>query len=250
MKPMKLIYTTTALLAMGAIMGCAEAEQAMSDTAEQAKQTMETATDAAKATVEATTDKASKAVTEMAEKMQRPGADLAALPSGTYKSEQGHTYVAFTYWHQDYAKPILRWRETNATIEFDNENPENSTLNVSIPVASIDSGVDKFDEHLVSADFFDAENYPTITFTSTNINQALMGSGAVIGDLTIKGMTKPVTFTGKVNKVGKHFRSGLDMFGVSATANVKRSDFGVDAFVPNVGDDVEIMIEAEFIIEE
>ncbi len=243
MKPTKLIYTTTTLFAMVALMGCSQAEQAVTDTANQAK-----------ATLEETSTKATQAVSEMAQdvagKMQRPGADLSALPSGTYKSEQGHTYVAFTYWHQDYAKPILRWRETNATIEFDNENPENSTLNVSIPVASIDSGVDKFDEHLVSADFFDAENYPTITFRSTNINQALLGSGAVTGELTIKGMTKPVTFTGKVNKVGKHFRSGVDMFGISATANVKRSDFGVDAYTPNVGDDVEIMIEAEFLKEE
>lgn len=250
MKPMKLILTTTAMIAMAALIGCAEAEQAVTDTAEQAKETLNTATDAAKSTVENTTDKATKAVKEMADKMERPGADLSTLPSGTYKSEQGHTYVAFTYWHQDYAKPILRWRETNATIEFDNDSPENSTLNVSIPVASIDSGVDKFDEHLVSADFFDVENHPTITFTSTDINRALMGSGSVTGDLTIKGITKPVTFTGRVNKIGKHFRSGVDMFGVSATANVKRTDFGVGKYAPNVGDDVEIMIEAEFLKEE
>ena len=98
----------------------------------------------------------------------------------------------------------------------------------------------------MSSDFFDAETYPTITFTSTDVEQALMGSGSVTGDLTIKDITKPVTFKGKVTKVGENFQSGVDMFGISATGYIKRSDFGVDAYTPNVGDDVEIMIEMEF----
>jgi len=153
---------------------------------------------------------------------------------------------AFTYWHQGYTKPILRWGETNATIVFDNENPENSTLEVSIPVASIDSGVPKFDEHLLSADFFEVETHPTITFKSTDVSQSFMGSGSLTGDMTVKGITKPVTFTGKINKVGKNFRSGVDMFGVSATANIKRSDFDLGKYAPNVGDDVEIKVEVEF----
>lgn len=239
MMPIKQIYATTAILALGALIGCAEAEQSL----EAAKSQVQDATTSA---VTSATEKAKQTVETAKGKMENPGADLSALPAGTYESEQGHAYVAFTYWHLGYTKPILRWRETSATIVFDNENPENSTLEVSIPVASIDSGVDKFDEHLVAADFFDAETYPTITFKSTNIKRALLGSGSVTGDMTIKGITKPVTFTGKVNKVGKNFRSGLDMFGVSATANVKRSDFGVDKYAPNVGDDVEIMIEVEF----
>lgn len=243
MTPMKKIYATTAILALSALLGCAEAEQSI----EAAKNQVQDATSAAVTTA---TDKAKQTVETAVEtatsKMENPGADLSDLPAGTYKSEQGHAYVAFTYWHQGYTKPILRWRETNATIVFDSENPENSTLDVMIPVASIDSGVDKFDEHLVSADFFDADTYPTITFKSTNVQRALLGSGSVTGDMTIKGITKPVTFKGKVNKIGKNFRSGVDMFGVSATANVKRSDFGVDKYAPNVGDDVEIMIEVEF----
>ncbi|MGB0907649.1 MAG: YceI family protein [Maricaulaceae bacterium] len=174
-----------------------------------------------------------------------PGADISAAPSGTYKSEQGHAYVAFSYSHQGYSNPILRWAETNATIELDSENPENSTLTVSIPAASIDSGVAAFDEHLVGPDFFDVTNHPTITFTSTDINQAITGGGSVTGDLTIKGVTKPFTLTGKVNKVGKHFRSKADMFGVSVTGKLKRSDFGVDKYGP-MADDIEIMVEVEF----
>jgi len=113
-----------------------------------------------------------------------------------------------------------------------------STLMVEIPTASIDSGVPKFDEHLVSADFFDAENHPTITFKSTDMKQLYTGTGKVTGDLTIKG---DVT----LNKVGKHFRNGKDMFGISATGNLKRSEHGVDKYAP-MGDDVKLMIEVEF----
>lgn len=236
----KLILGTSAA---ALLMACSQA-------ADTVKTSAETAQEATKTAVASATEKAEKMTAQLTDsksaKMQKPAADLSELPSGTYKSEQGHAYVAFTYWHQGYTKPILRWGETNATIVFDNENPENSTLEVTIPVSSIDSGVPKFDEHLVSADFFDAENYPTITFTSTNVKQVLQGKGSVTGEMTIKGITKPVTFTGQINKVGKNFRSGVDMFGVSATAGVKRSDFNVDKYAPNVGDNVEIMIEVEF----
>lgn len=250
MTPIKQIYATSAILALGALIGCAEAEQSIEAAKSQVAEATTAATDSAKSAVSSATEKAKQtvetAVETAAGKMDNPGADLSTLPSGTYKSEQGHAYVAFTYWHQGYTRPILRWRETNATIVFDNENPENSTLEVMIPAASIDSGVDKFDEHLVSADFFDVETYPTITFKSTDVKQSLLGSGSVTGDMTIKGITKPVTFIGKINKVGENFRSGVTMFGVSATANIKRSDFDLGKYAPSVGDDVEIMIEVEF----
>ena len=110
---------------------------------------------------------------------------------------------------------------------------------VEIPTASIDSGVPKFDEHLVSADFFDAENHPTITFKSTDMKQLYTGTGKV------KGVTKPITLDVTLNKVGKHFRNGKDMFGISATGNLKRSEHGVDKYAP-MGDDVKLMIEVEF----
>ena len=128
---------------------------------------------------------------------------------------------------------------------FDQENPENSKLTVRLPTKDIDSGVAKFDEHLRSEAFFDTANHPDITFVSTNIDQIRDGYGTLTGELTIKGVTKPFTLTGKVNKVGKNFRSGVDMFGVSATGKLKRADFGVDKYLP-VGADVEIMVEVEF----
>ena len=173
------------------------------------------------------------------------GADLSALPAGTYKSEQGHAYVAFQYLHQGYAKPIIRWGTTDATIVFDAENPENSTLTVTLPVNDIDTGVDAWDDHIKAEGFFDAANYPVVTFVSTDIDQIRDGYGTLTGNLTMKGVTKPFTLTGTVNKVGQHFRSGKNMFGVSATGKLKRSDFGVDKYAP-MADDIDIIVEVEF----
>jgi len=84
-----------------------------------------------------------------------------------------------------------------------------------------------------------------VKFVSTDITQIKDGYGTLTGDLTIKGVTKPFILTGTINKVGKHFRSGVDMFGVSAKGQLKRSDFGVDKYAPSA-DDIEIMIEVEF----
>ena len=184
-------------------------------------------------------------VTKVAANDTPKGADLSALPAGTYKSEQGHAYIAFQYDHQGFSKPIIRWGTTDATVTFDADNPENSKLTVRLPVKDIDTGVPVFDDHLRAEGFFDVENHPEITFTSTNISQITDGYGTLTGDLTIKGVTKPFTLTGTVNKVGKHFSSGVDMFGISATGHLKRADYGLDRYLP-VGADVDISVEVEF----
>jgi polyisoprenoid-binding protein YceI len=186
-----------------------------------------------------------EAITDVASKVEMRGADLSELPSGTYKSEQGHAYVAFQYWHQQYSRPIIRWGTTDATVVFDTENPENSTLTVTLPTKDIDTGVAAWDKHIKAADFFDVENYPEVTFVSTDIAQIRDGYGTLTGNLTIKDVTKPFTLTGTVNKVGKHFRSGVDMFGISATGTLSRSEFGVDTYAPSA-DEIEITVEVEF----
>lgn len=183
--------------------------------------------------------------TSVAGEVEMTGADLSELPAGTYKSEQGHAYVAFQYSHQGYSRPIIRWGTTDATVTFDAENPENSKLTVTLPVKDIDTGVAAWDDHIKGEGFFDLANHPEVTFVSTDIEQIRDGYGTLTGELTIKGVTKPFTLTGTVNKVGKHFRSGVDMFGVSATGQLKRSDFGVDKYAP-MADDIDIMVEVEF----
>ena len=161
------------------------------------------------------------------------------------RSEAGHAYIAFSYDHQGYSRPILRWGSFDAVVNLVSEAPEKSTVSAEIDVASIDSGVDVFDEHLVAADWFDAANHPKITFSSTEVNQIATGRGTLKGDLTIQGVTKPVVLTTKLNKIGKNFRNKNDMFGISATAHVKRADFGIDKYISTAAD-IAIKLEIEF----
>jgi polyisoprenoid-binding protein YceI len=198
----------------------------------------------ADASVETT---ANDPVTAVASEVEMTEAfDFSALPAGTYTDENGHAYIQFSYDHQGYSRPVLRWSEFDATVTFDPAAPENSTLNVTIPAASIDSMVPAFDAHLKSEDFFEVETYPTISFVSTSLDINPDGTGTITGDLTIKDITRPITFNGKINKVGKNFRSGVDMFGISGTGMLKRSDYGVGKYAPNVGDDVQLVMEVEF----
>lgn len=240
---MKLTHLTTSILTAGFLIGCAQAENA-------AEKATEAAASKTSEVTQKTSDKikeAAKSTADAAQTMKpsAPGVDISTAPSGIYKAEAGHAYIAFSYDHQGYSKPILRWGEFDATIDLKADDPESSTVSVTIPVASIDSGVEAFNGHLKGAGFFDVENHPTITFNSTDINQIVTGSGQLTGDLTIKGVTKPITLSVKLNKVGQNFRSGVDMFGISATGSLNRGDYGLDKYLP-VGEYVNLMIEVEF----
>ena len=198
--------------------------------------------------VENAADKVASKAGEVAAKTAEAvtGPDISTLPAGIYESESGHAYIAFSYNHQGYSKPILRWGDFGATVVLNNEDPEKSGVGVEIKVASVDSGVDVWDEHLVSEDWFDAANFPVITFQSTKVDQTILGSGKLTGMLAMKGVEKPITLDVKLNKVGEHFRSKKPMFGISATGALKRSDFGIDKYAPSA-DDISLMIEVEFI---
>ncbi len=187
-----------------------------------------------------------KAVAEKVASEARAPFDFAALPAGTYTDEDGHAYIQFSYDHQGFSKPILRWSEFEATVDYNPEDPSASKLTVVIPVDSIDSMVPAFDEHLRGEDFFNAAAFPEIRFESTSMTVNPDGSGTITGDLTVKDITKPITFDGQLNKIGKHFRSGKDMFGISGTGSLKRSDYGVGKYAPNVGDEVDLVMEVEF----
>ncbi|MEL7485881.1 MAG: YceI family protein [Pseudomonadota bacterium] len=174
------------------------------------------------------------------------GVDLSGAPTGAYKADSGHRYITFTYDHQGFSAPFLRWRDWDATLDWNAEDPSASSVSVTIDAASIDSGVDAFDNHLKSGDFFDVENYPTITFVSTGIETTGPNTGKITGDLTIKDVTKPVVVDAKFNKGAFNERAKAHKIGFSGKANVLRSDFDVDLAVPFVGDEVSLIIEVEF----
>ncbi len=183
----------------------------------------------------------SKSVTE-------PSFDASAAIAGVYATDPNHAYITFSYDHQGYSKPWLRWRNWRGELNWNPSAPEQSSVTAVIDASSADSGVDRFDEHLESADFFDAAAYPEITFKSTSVAVSGSGSGTVTGDLTIKGATKPVTLDVTINRAADDGFSKSYKLGFSAKGMVKRSDFGVDKYTPFVGDDVTVVIEAEFVM--
>ncbi|HEY0502046.1 MAG TPA: YceI family protein, partial [Lysobacter sp.] len=105
-----------------------------------------------------------------------------------------------------------------------------------------------FNEHLRSADFFDAEKFPEITFASTKVEAAGDNKLRVFGDLTVHGVTKPVVLDVTINKIADHPMSKRAAAGFDATTTIKRSDFGVDKYAPNVSDDVTIRITTEAMV--
>lgn len=176
-----------------------------------------------------------------------PTFDVSAAPAGVYKTDPGHAYLSFSYNHMGYSNPIVRWGGWSADLNWNPAAPDQSSVTASIDVASIDTGVDKLDEHLKSPDFFDAQAHPAITFQSTGL--ALNGGSAAImtGDLTIKGVTRPVTLDVTINKAADDSFAKAYKLGFSATGVLKRSDFGVDRYVPMVSDETPFRIEAEFV---
>jgi len=166
---------------------------------------------------------------------------------GTWKLDTAHTTVGFTAKHMMITKVRGIFKGVTGTIDFDEANPTASSVSVVIAAATIDTGTEKRDEHLRSADFLDAETFPTLTFKSTSIEQK-GDRWAITGDLAIHGATRSVVLD--TERLG--IVSGMDgrrHAGFEATTKIKRSDWGLtwnmglEAGGWLVSDDVTIELE-------
>lgn len=171
---------------------------------------------------------------------------LSTLPAGEYVMDKTHGYVTFSYSHLGFSNPILRFNDIDATVMFDADKVTASKVMVEIDPASIDSAVPKFDGHLVGKDFFDVANHPEITFVSTGMEMNSDYTGTLTGNLTVKGITKPVTLAATLNKAGPHPFTNKPTFGVSAVGKIDRTEFDLGAYAPNVGAEVTVSLEVEF----
>jgi polyisoprenoid-binding protein YceI len=163
----------------------------------------------------------------------------------TYKLDPGHTMVLFSWNHFGFSNPTANLGLGDGTLVFDEKNPAKSSVEVTLPLANLDTHVSKLDEHLKKPDFLDADKFATITFKSTKVQAEGAGKYKVTGDLTVHGVTKPVVLDAKLNKSGEHPMLKVAAIGFDATATIKRSDFGVGAYVPNVSDEIKIRITTE-----
>lgn len=198
-----------------------------------------------------TTDIASDIKTTAADTVKQvvETVDLSGVPTGTYALEKTHAYITLSYLHQGFSRPVIRWTDWDSTLNWNAENPAESSVTASVPIANVDTGVAVFDDHLVSSDWFNAAEFPTATFQSTSLTKTSANTGTMTGDLTIMGTTKPLTLDVTFNKGGTDFR-GKIRIGFSAKGQLLRSDWGLGKYAPSTSDEVEIVIEPEYLLSE
>lgn len=176
---------------------------------------------------------------------EAPAAEAIKPVAGTYQLDPAHTDVLVQWTHFGFSQPSAQFGISEGTLTWNADDVSKSSVQVTIPVTAIDTFVDKLDEHLKSGDFFDAAKFPNATFKSTSVVAAGPNKFTVTGDLTIKDITKPVTLDVTLNGAGEHPMLKKQAIGFSATATIKRTDFGVGAYAPNVSDDVQLRITTE-----
>lgn len=169
----------------------------------------------------------------------------AMADTTTYQMDPAHTSVVVSWNHFGFSNPTASFSDVKGTIQFDDQNVEQSSVEVSIPVKTVDTRVPALTEEFLEATYFDVENFPEATFKSTRIEATGDQRYDVHGDLTIKGITKPVVLHATLNKAGTHPMAKVPAIGFDAETVIQRSDFGLDQYVPNVGDDVRIEISSE-----
>lgn len=173
---------------------------------------------------------------------------LAAGPlyATTYTIESDYTQGVFRWNHLGFSNPAAQFSQGQGTLEFDPANPTRASVQVTIPLSSLNTGVPALDEHLRSEDFFEVAKFPSATFRSTKVQQ---GAGKdrlrVSGELNLHGITRPVTLDVTVLKVGSNPRTQLPTVGFAATTTLKRSDFGLGAYVPQVSDEIQMQITSQ-----
>jgi len=179
-----------------------------------------------------------------------PTTNLAALatktPAGIYKSDSTHTAVLFLVRHFRFANTVGRFRTVDATLHWDPAHPETSTLDVTIATASLDTNTKLIDDPLKATGMFDVANFPEAHFISTGVTRTGEAVGRVTGDLTIKGVTRPVTLDVTFNGGEVDGLTNKPTLGFAASAKLIRSQWGLGEWVPVVGNEVTLQIEIEF----
>lgn len=161
-----------------------------------------------------------------------------------YMLDDQHTYVLWHINHLGFSTQVGKWY-AKGFVFLDKEQPKNSKVEATIDVSSISTGLPELDKHLKGPLFFDTAKYPTATFVSNTVDVLNDTSAKVQGMLTVHGISKPVTLMVKLNKIGKNPISDRITAGFSAKTNIKRSDFGINTLLPDLGDNVSLEIGAE-----
>lgn len=186
------------------------------------------------------------AVAPAAFAQQVASANPAAVKAGNYKVEPFHTQIGFSISHFGFTNYSGLFSGASGTLQYDPAKPGASSLNVSVPVQSIMTTVPTLTDELKGDKWFDATQFPTATFVSTQVSATGKGKFTVVGNLTLHGVTQPVTLQAHlvgagVNPLDKQFTAGFE-----AVGTIKRSDFGIKQYLPLLGDEVRLTIAGAF----
>ncbi|MCE1181805.1 MAG: YceI family protein [Rhodocyclales bacterium] len=164
----------------------------------------------------------------------------------TFVLDGTHSFPRFSYSHFGYSTQLSRFDKTTGTVVFDKAGKTGS-VDIVIDTKSVNTGYPTFNEHIQGEDFLDTAKYPTATFKSTKVVFEGDKPVSVEGNLTLKGVTKPVTLTVTSFQAMPHPMMKKDAIGANAFTVVKRSEFNAGKYAPYVGDDVRIDIAIEAI---
>jgi len=162
-----------------------------------------------------------------------------------YEFDKAHTNIVFHINHLGFSEMVGLMTSYDGSFQFDPKTPDQSKIDVTIHPKGIKTSSDKLDQELQGEKWFNTAKFPDMHFVSTGIAITGEHTGDVTGDLTMLGVTKPVTLHVQFNKGDYHPMTGQFMAGFSATGTLKRSDFGMTSFIPMVGDEVQIEIQTE-----
>lgn len=181
----------------------------------------------------------------IAETPALPGKDFSKAPAGVYALDKSHASLLFKISHVGFSMYHGRFNNFDARLNFDPKAPEKSTVEATIDTSSIDTNNAKLQNDLKGEKFFNSAKFPQATFKSLHISRS-GDAGTMMGELTILGVTKPVSLNVTFRAAGLGPFSKKETIGFAATGTISRSAWGISAMVPMVGDEVQIDIDAEF----
>lgn len=167
----------------------------------------------------------------------------------TYVLDPTHTYVLWHIDHFGFSKPSGKWM-VEGTIGFDKDQLKNSNVSATINTENITTGITRLDDHIKSKDFLDVVQFPKATFVSTSVESSDNQTAKVNGTLTLHGVSKPITLDVIINKVEPSPISQKPTIGFYAFTKLRRSDFGINAYLPGLSDQVDIEIQGEATLKE
>lgn len=175
-----------------------------------------------------------------------PTKKFPAEASGTYALDTSHANILFSANHMGFSNYFGRFNKMEGSMKFDASDVTKSTIYMKVYTASVDSNNSEMEAKFQDGQFLDTEKFPLATFTSKKIEKLSDDKGRITGDLSLLGVTKPITLDVIFNGYALNPYTKQPTMGFSAKGSFKRSDFGMIAYIPDVSDEVSLIVEAEF----